>query len=74
MSKSFNLRLAEKTLRAGDPLSLDLVMALAEEGIDASVVEQRINEEAERGKGFYISNIQRAIHYEDGGDDPILRS
>jgi hypothetical protein len=52
MSKSFNLRRAEKTLRAGDPLSLDQVMALAEEGIDASVVEQRINEEAERGGGF----------------------
>lgn len=42
MGKSFNLRRAEKTLRAGDPLSLDQVMALAEEGIDASVVEQRI--------------------------------
>jgi len=40
--KSYQLRRAERTLRAGNPLSLDQVMALSREGIDARVVEQNV--------------------------------
>lgn len=49
---STTLRSAQRTLRRGDPLSLDQVTSLMEEGIDASVVEQ--DSEREDLSGFHV--------------------